>query len=467
MVDYLESIRSGKGLTRRQALSMIVHLSIPVILAQISSIIMQYIDASMVGHINVNASASIGLISTTTWLLGNMVSALAIGFYVQVAQQIGANQNQAARNIVRYGLITNLVLSLILMAISILIAGPLPHWLGGNPEINAQASAYFFVFAFTVPILAINYTVAGMLQSSGNMRVPSLLSILMCVLDVVFNFFLIFPTRPIQVFGRTFVVWGFNLGVVGAALGTLLAEIVAGGLMAYFLLTKSPSLHLRKEGYVTGYSDVLKRALKIALPVGVESIAVNFAYIAQTIIVSPLGTVAIAAHSFAVTAESLCYMPGYGIGAAATTIVGQSIGAGQRHLAIRLGWLSTAFGVALMTGTGILMYIFAPAMIGMLSPDPQVIELGARLLRIEAFVEPLYAASIVILGVFRGDEDTLVPGIMNLASMWLVRIPLAVLLVGSFGLIGVWIAMASELAVRGLIFIGRFWLKTRRTLKAV
>lgn len=467
MVDYLESIRSGKGLTRRQALSMIVHLSIPVILAQISSIIMQYIDASMVGHINVNASASIGLISTTTWLLGNMVSALAIGFYVQVAQQIGANQNQAARNIVRYGLITNLVLSLILMAISILIAGPLPHWLGGNPEINAQASAYFFVFAFTVPILAINYTVAGMLQSSGNMRVPSLLSILMCVLDVVFNFFLIFPTRPIQMFGRTFVVWGFNLGVVGAALGTLLAEIVAGGLMAYFLLTKSPSLHLRKEGYVTDYSNVLKKALKIALPVGVESIAVNFAYIAQTIIVSPLGTVAIAAHSFAVTAESLCYMPGYGIGAAATTIVGQSIGAGQRHLAIRLGWLSTAFGVALMTGTGILMYIFAPAMIGMLSPDPQVIELGARLLRIEAFVEPLYAASIVILDVFRGDEDTLVPGIMNLASMWLVRIPLAVLLVGSFGLIGVWIAMASELAVRGLIFIGRFWLKTRRTLKAV
>ena len=241
MVDYLESIRSGKGLTRRQALSMIVHLSIPVILAQISSIIMQYIDASMVGHINVNASASIGLISTTTWLLGNMVSALAIGFYVQVAQQIGANKNQEARNIVRYGLITNLVLSLILMAISILIAGPLPHWLGGNPEINAQASAYFLVFAFTVPILAINYTVAGMLQSSGNMRVPSLLSILMCVLDVVFNFFLIFPTRPIQMFGRTFVVWGFNLGVVGAALGTLLAEIVAGGLMAYFLLAKSPS----------------------------------------------------------------------------------------------------------------------------------------------------------------------------------------------------------------------------------
>lgn len=160
-------------------------------------------------------------------------------------------------------------------------------------------------------------------------------------------------------------------------------------------------------------------------------------------------------------------MPGYGIGAAATTIVGQSIGAGQRRLAIRLGWLSTAFGVALMTGTGILMYIFAPAMIGMLSPDPQVIELGARLLRIEAFVEPLYAASIVILGVFRGDEDTLVPGIMNLASMWAVRIPLAFLLVGPFGLIGVWIAMASELAVRGLIFIGRYWLKSRHSLRTI
>ena len=191
------------------------------------------------------------------------------------------------------------------------------------------------------------------------------------------------------------------------------------------------------------------------------------AQIAQTRIVAPLGTVAIAANSFSVTAESLCYMPGYGIGTAATTLIGQSIGAGRKDMTKRLGWLTTGLGMVVMAVTGTLMYIAAPWMIGMLSPEPAIRALGTRILRIEAFAEPMFGASIVASGVFRGAGDTLVPSCLNFFSMWAIRIPASAILAPRFGLPGVWLAMCVELCVRGILFLirlaGSRWLKTVQT----
>ncbi|MBQ9414441.1 MAG: MATE family efflux transporter, partial [Clostridia bacterium] len=110
-------------------------------------------------------------------------------------------------------------------------------------------------------------------------------------------------------------------------------------------------------------------------------------------------------------------------------------------------------GVVVMTLGGTLLYILAPYMIGMLSPDPEVQALGTLVLRIEAFAEPFYAASIVATGAFRGAGDTIVSTVINLVSMWVIRIPLAIVLVAPFGLSGVWTSMAVELGVRGVLFL--------------
>ena len=166
------------------------------------------------------------------------------------------------------------------------------------------------------------------------------------------------------------------------------------------------------------------------------------------------------------TAESLCYMPGYGIAAAAATLIGQSIGAKRDDLTRRLGVLTVALGIVVMSISGALMYAFAPLMISIMSPDPAVVELGASVLRIEAFAEPMFAASIVCSGVFRGAGDTLVPSIFNFVSMWGVRLPLAALLAPRIGLHGVWIAMAADIIVGGILFLlrlrGRRWMPARR-----
>ena len=199
----------------------------------------------------------------------------------------------------------------------------------------------------------------------------------------------------------------------------------------------------------------LKKALHIGLPMGIEHIVICGAQIMTTVIVAPLGVFAIAANSFAITAESLCYMPGYGIADAATTLVGQSIGAGRRKLTRSFARITVFMGMGIMGLMGVLMYLFAPQIIGLMTPVGEIRELGVMALRIEAFAEPMFAASIVAYGVFVGAADTLVPCLMNFFSIWAVRLSLAALLAPSLGLKGVWIAMCIELCFRGLIFLVR------------
>lgn len=453
--DLLVQLRSGRALTVRQQLMLTVQLSIPAIMAQISSIVMQYIDASMVGQLGAGDSASIGLVASSTWLLGGLCSAASIGFTVQIAQEIGAGREKQARGILRQGLAVGFLFGCALMILAVSLSGVLPVWLGGEKAIRKNASAYFMIYGLSLPVVQMNNTSGGMLQCSGNMRVPSILHIFMCLLDVVFNGLLIFPSRMVSLGGLRVKIPGADMGVAGAALGTALAQLTAACLMLYFLLARSPALHLRPEEHLRFSSAELRRAWRMALPVGFEQVIMSGAQILGTKIVSPLGSIAIAANSFSVTAESLCYMPGYGIGAAATTLIGQSIGAGREDLTRRLGWLTTGLGMAVMTGSGILLYVFAPWMIGILSPDPAIRELGAAVLRIEAFAEPMFAASIVASGVFRGAGDTLVPSCLNFLSMWAVRLPVSAFLAPRAGLRGVWFAMCLELCVRGILFLIR------------
>lgn len=461
--NLLKDMISGKSMTASQQIGLTVRLSIPAILAQISSIVMQYIDASMVGRLGANASGAIGLVSSTTWLFGGLCIAVTTGFTVQIAQAVGAGEDKSARNIMKQGLIIALCISVILALIAAVISTPLPRWLGGEAAIQKMASQYFLVYMLGLPALQMNSIAGGMHQSSGNMRLPGILNVMCCVMDVIFNLFFIFPTRSVQINSITFTMPGLGLGVAGAALGTITAEAVTCAIMVTTLLWKNKTLHLRKGEHLRFHRDTLARAVKIGAPVGLEQMVMCSAYVMSTKIVSPLGTIAIAANSFAVTAESFCYMPGYGVQAAATTLVGQCVGAGQKQLSRRMAWITMGLGVSVMTLGGVLMYIAAPAMIGVLTPNEEIRNLGAAVLRIEAFAEPFYAASIVASGALRGAGDTLVPSCMNFASMWCVRIPLAAILAPRVGLYGVWIAMCVELCFRGILFTTR--LKRERWMR--
>ena len=388
----------------RPQISLVWRLSLPAILTQITTIAMQYIDSAMVGALGANASAAIGLVSTSTWLLSGITYAITAGFSVQVAHHIGAKHDEDARTVVKH----------------------------------RDASLYFLVFALEIPFLQLNSLASSFLQCSGDMVTPSILTAAMCILDIIFN-----------------AIFIPKYGVLGAGIGTALACAVVCLVMLWCCCGRDKHLKLNRADKSRFDSSILKKALKIGLPVAVQEVATSGAMVITTMIIAPLGEIAIAANSFAVTAEALCYMPGYGIGSAAATVVGRSVGAGEDELARRYGNICIGMGATIMGVLGLIMMFICPLLFAMLTPDPAVRELSAQVLRIELLAEPLFGASIVAAGALRGAGDTLVPSVINLATMWVVRIGLALILIKPLGLLGMWIAMAAELSTRGLLMLYR------------
>ena len=469
--DYLLSkIRDGHAMTHGEKLNLIYLLSIPSILAQITNVMMFFIDQAMVGSLGAEAPAAIGLVESTIWLFGGMASAASMGFSVQTAHFIGANDFVKARQVVRHGLACCFLFSLLLMAVAFSVSSSLPFWLGGGADIAGDASTYFFIFSCAVPFMQLNNLASAMLKCEGNMRVSSAMSVVLCVLDMIFNFLFIFPTRDIQFFGLSLTIPGAGLGVPGAALGTAVAYVVSSLCQSWHAFWRSKLLGIFGRnaldasgiGFRVNWSYV-RNAFKISLPMAFQSALMSGAQIVSTMIVAPLGNFAIAANTFAITAESLCYMPGYGIGEAATTLVGQSLGARRADLCRSFAWMTVFTGMIVMAVMGVVMYVSAPELMALMTPVEGIRALGAECLRIEAFAEPFFAASIVAYCVCVGAGDTLRPAVLNLCSMWLVRLTLAAWLARDYGLRGVWTAMAIELTFRGSLFLIRLfrgrWMK--------
>ena len=353
----------------------------------------------------------------------------------------------------RQGLKAVILLGAVISAACLSISGYVPRWLGGGEDILSDSTAYFRIYCLGVPFILIRQMSNGMMQSTGDMKTPSALSALVCLINVVLNMLMIFPTRIVN----GILIPGAGLNVAGAALATTLSEAVISLAALFLLAFRNRRISLRNKGSWKWKSRNIANAAKIGVPLSFDQIFMCSAYVAGTKIVATLGTVAVAANSLAITAESLCYMPGYGIGAAATAIIGQTIGAGRHDLTRSFSRVSVYLGMALMGLTGGIMYFGAPFVFSMLTSSAEVAALGAQVLRIELIAEPLYGASICCAGVFRGAGDTLRPSVMNLVSMWCVRITMAVFLVPRMGLRGYWTAMALELCFRGMLFLVRLY----------
>lgn len=433
---------AGSEMTLQQKLRLTVLLAIPAIIAHISLIAMQMIDAAMLGHLSTTQASAVGLVSTTIWLYGGLTGAFASGFSVQVAHRIGAGDNKGARSVIRQGLFSGLIFASLLGLSGIIIAPHLPHWLGAQEVICHDATRYFTIFSYGLPFVTINNVAAGCLRCSGNIKVPSILMVMMCCLDIFFNYVFIYR---------------MDMGTDGAALGTLVAYAIIVIFMVGYMTLKDKLLNFRQDDRLDFIPKlkILKKTCRIGLPIGLERSIMCTAQITISSIIAPLGSIAIAANSFAINVESLCYMPGYGVAEASTTLVGQSKGASKRNLMHSFAWICMALGVGIMAIMGLIMWVFAPEMMSLISPDKSVIDLGTEILRIEAWAEPGFAAAIVAMSVFVGAGKTLIPSLMNLGSIWIVRVSLTLILAPTMGLRGVWIAMAIELCFRGIIFTAR------------
>lgn len=449
----------------KMTMSAIMTLAMPAIIEQVMVTMVQYVDTAMVGSLGSVATAAVGLTSSTNWLINGFLSASSIGFSVQVAQYVGAQESEKARDVVGQALRFVILFGLLMGAIAFGISFPLPYLLGAEAEVAPLASSYYRIVACAVPFQLGSLMFGAILRCAGDTRTPMIFNLSINMINMLLNFLFIYPTRSLTVWGITFTMPGAGMGVEGAAWGTWGALFTVCVLYLIVIFRRTSPIQQKWGQWCAFSRPVLKTAWKLGLPVAMERSLISVAQIIITGVITGIGTVAVAANHLAVTAESLSYMPAYGIAAAATTMIGQAMGAKRLDLAKKFSRLITGMGIGIMVCGGIALYIFAPYLIRIFSNEAPVIELGTQVLRIVAFSQPFFAMAIVVTGVLRGAGDTKAPFLISLVTMWGVRITLSLILSQSMGLTGVWLAMSIELGVRGILFMIRMcrdkWLKIK------
>ncbi len=456
--EKIQSLLADEGTPKlRGTMGAILLLAWPAIVEQLMITLVQYVDTAMVGSLGSLATAAVGLTASTTWLFGGMFNAASIGFSVQVAQHLGAGRQKQARDVTWQALRFVLIFGIFMGSIAFALSFPLPGLLGAEASVRPQASVYFRIIACAMPFTLGANMFSAILRCAGDTKTPMILNLMINVLNVILNFFFIYPARTITLFGQAVPMWGAGWGVAGAAFASGCSTMTVFFLFIIVMFRKRSPVQMKWRERCGFQKDCLLAVWRLGLPAALERATLCVAQIVITAVITGIGTVAVAANHLAVTAESISYLPASGVAVAGTTLVGQAMGANRKDLAKRFARMVSWMGIAIMTLGGAVLFTLAPQLIQIFSQEPEVIELGAQVLRIVAFAEPLFGASIVASGALRGAGDSKGPFYISLGTMWGVRITLSLLLAGSLGLIGVWLAMAAELCARGLIFMIRLY----------
>lgn len=453
--------RSHRSLidSSRSPAATIWMLAWPVILDQSFQTMVQYVDSAMVGSLGAVATAAVASNSSSIWLVNGMMYAFGAAFAVLAARQIGSGDTEAVHKTVRQALIAIVGLSVVVTSILWSIARRLPLWIGVEEQVAPVAGTYMIYIAMAYPFMILFMFMANLIRSSGDTRSPLISNIITNITNIVGNFLLIFPTRSLTLFGIEFTMPGAGMGVKGAAIATAGATVLSSLILFGVLIFKDSPLRtpFRNVSWRVDWK-VMRQVFRLGTPLALERATLSIGQIVLTILVTRIGTVSLAAHHLAITAESITYMPVSGFSMAATTLVAQSLGAQKREMALDFARRCLRWGIMLMTGTGVLMFIFSKGLMSFFTPDIAVITLGSKVLRIEAFAQPFFAMSIVIGGILRGGGDTKWPFINSLIGMWIVRLIPASILILHFGigLEAAWACMVADLVVRGLLNYYRY-----------
>ncbi len=419
---------------------VILSLAWPTMLEQLMQTAVQYIDTAMVGSLGTQATAAVGATTTINWLLGSSLSALSIGFLAYVSQAIGSGDRPKAVRASSQAVLTTLVVGTLFTVITLGLSGMIPVWMQVEPHIQKLAGTYFFILYTPMLFRTASIIFGTLLRAVGDTRTPMRVGIWMNVINVVLNFLLIYPTDTYL--GIT--VPGAGLGVVGAAIASAVA-FAYGGVAISIALWKHPQISPRGQKIRPDW-QILRPCLKVALPNALQRFGTSLGYVAFAAMINSLGDVSTAAHTIANTVESAFYIPGYGMQTAAATLAGNALGARDEKRIRDLGRMILMIEVSLMILSGSALFAFAPNMMRLFSKDPQVILLGAVVLRMVAVSEPFYGVSIIIEGMLQGMGKTMMPFVCNISGMWGVRILgtfLCTQLLG-LGLVSAWGCMIAH-----------------------
>ena len=422
-------------LEQRRNLKSLIVLAIPVILEQILTTLLQYVDTAMVGRLGAAATASVSLTTTVNWLIGSSFSAIGVAVVAIVSAAYGAGDSDKIKRVSSQIIIYVAAVGLAIGALAVGLSPVIPVWMQADVSIQRQASVYFGIISIPLVFRASTVICACALRAVKDTRTPFVINLLANILNVILNYLLIYTA---------------GLGVTGAAIATAVSSALAG--MAMFIVMMRSQV-LRCEIRPLRFDrDIFRETVRIGLPALATSTASCLGHIVFASLVSSMGTTVFAAHSIALSAETLFYLPGYGLRSATSTLIGISVGEDDHDKFKVIERQSVILTVSMMAFTGLMLFFLAGPMMRIFTPDEEVIRQGTRVLRLIAVSEPLFGLMIVSEGIYYGLGQTKITFIVATIGSWGIRILSTVICVHVLHttLFEVWICMFADNAFRAL-----------------
>ena len=434
----------------RQRLEALLFLSLPTIVEEILATLLQYVDTAMVGQLGEQATASVSITTNVTWLVNSVPGAIGTAMLVLISKAAGSGNKKQVQKLAQQALFLAVVSGLILSVLSISLSPYIPRWMGAEEAIQGEASRYFFIISLPLIFRSSSTILGAALRAVQNTKTPMVISVAANGLNIILNYFLIYT---------------LGLGVTGAAIASAISYVLSGTLM-FAACRRNDQLRWEWRAFSLD-RRLMKECAVVGTPVLGTSVVSCLGYVVFASLVSGMGTTVFAAHSIAVTAETIFYVPGYGLRTAASTLIGNARGEKNIEKLKSVGKISVCLTIAMMCISGLILYIGAAPLMRLFSPSRQVVTLGAGMLRLVALSEPSFGLMVVLEGIFYGLGRTRYAFVVETVGMWAVRILLTFLCVRywNLGLRAVWYCMIADNVCKALLFILPFvWKKSQKRL---
>ena len=399
------------------SLKALIKLALPAVMQQLMGTLLQYVDTAMVGHLGEVATASVSTSTTVNWLVHSIPYGLTVGLLSTLSQACGRGDRDEMKRLAAMGSRLSLWLGLSLTAVCLGISPFLPAWMQAAEEIRQSASEYFFVVSLSLAFSVTGGMFASALHAVKDTRTPMII----------------------------------NLSAMGAAYATGISTALCGVVM-FIAFRHKEALRFEREEFFAIDSEKLWKLLRVGLPVMATSAVSCSGYIVFAGMVNGMGVTTFAAHSIAVTAEEIFYLPGYGIRTASSALIGSSIGEGNRRKFRDIRRQSILLTGAVMAISGIVLFFAAYPLMRMFTISQPVAESGAKVLRMVAFSEPFFGLMVSWEGISYGTGRTRSVFIIEALSMWGVRICMTYVVIrAGMGLTAVWWCMIADNVTKAVL----------------
>ncbi len=417
---------------------------VELVLTQLASMV----DMMMVGQLGPWALSAVGLTTQPKFLLMTMFMAMNVGATALIARYKGAGNYQRANLILRQALLLTFLLSAVASVIGFAYAEPLIRFMGAaDAESLAGGVVYLQIQMAGFVVLALTSTITAALRGVGDSRTAMMYNLSANGVNVVFNYLLIYGH------------FGFpRMEVAGASLATVIGQCVAFVLATYAILRGNQFLRLRlREGFKPDL-QAWKSIFRIGLPAMVEQLVMRAGMISYTKIVASLGTVAFATHQISMNIQAMSFMNGQAFSVSATSLMGQSLGKRRPDMAQAYSSRTRRIGMTVSILLAVVFFFFGRNIAALYTNEASVIEMGAKILMMVAFIQPFQSSQFILAGALRGAGDTRATAVITFLTVLLVRPGLALFTtrVLNWGLMGAWVALVADQLFRSLLVLLRF-----------